>query len=54
MSTTTRQISLWKAFQILLFGHYQFSESEEYLEFRYKFLILLMISAALLTLLLIL
>mgnify|MGYP000034032681 FL=1 len=46
--------SPWKALQTLLFGKVQFSESEEYLEFRYKFLILLMISAALLTLLLIL
>jgi len=46
--------SSWKALKTLLFGKVQFSESEEYLEFRYKFLILLMISAALLTLLLIL
>lgn len=46
--------SPWKALQTLLFGKVEFSESEEFLEFRYKFLILLMISAALLTLLLIL
>ena len=54
MSTTTKQIGFWKAFQILLFGRYQFSESEEYLEFRYKFTIVLMVVGAFLTLLFIL
>ena len=33
----------------LAFGDVQFSEQEEYLEFRYKFLIVLMLTAALLT-----
>ena len=54
MSIVLPTWSPWKALQTLLFGKVKFSESEEYLEFRYKFLILLMISAALLTLLLIL
>ena len=40
--------------QTLLFGRVQFTENEEYLEFRYKFLILLMIAGAILTLLVIL
>ena len=38
----------------LLFGHYRFTESEEYLEFRFKFLIVLMLVGALLTALVIL
>jgi diguanylate cyclase (GGDEF)-like protein len=37
------------ALKWVAFGSVQFSESEEYLEFRYKFLILLMLSAILLT-----
>lgn len=40
--------------QLLLFGQAQFHENEEYQEFRYKFLIILMISGSLLTLLFIL
>lgn len=38
-----------KALKWLVFGSVQFSESEEYLEFRYKFLIVLMLTACLLT-----
>lgn len=38
-----------RALKWLAFGSVQFSEQEEYLEFRYKFLIVLMLTAALLT-----
>ena len=38
-----------RALKWLAFGSVQFSEQEEYLEFRYKFLIVLMLSAAFLT-----
>lgn len=38
-----------KALKWLVFGPVQFSESEEYLEFRYKFLIVLMLTGFLLT-----
>jgi diguanylate cyclase (GGDEF)-like protein len=38
-----------RALKWLAFGSVQFSEKEEYLEFRYKFLIVLMLSAAFLT-----
>ena len=38
-----------QAFKWLAFGSVQFSEQEEYLEFRYKFLIVLMLTAAALT-----
>lgn len=44
----------WRALKWLAFGSVQFSEQEEYLEFRYKFIIVLMLSAAVLTGLLIL
>ncbi len=40
--------------QQLLFGQAEFQENEEYLEFRYKFLIVLMVAGSLLTLLFIL
>jgi diguanylate cyclase (GGDEF)-like protein len=40
-----------KALKWLAFGSPQFSEQEEYLEFRYKFLIVLMLTGAVLTLL---
>ena len=43
-----------QALKWVAFGSVQFSESEEYLEFRYKFLILLMLSAMVLTALVIL
>jgi len=39
----------WRALKWLAFGSVQFSEQEEYLEFRYKFLIVLMLTAAALT-----
>ena len=39
----------FQAIKWLAFGSVQFSEQEEYLEFRYKFLIVLMLSAAFLT-----
>jgi hypothetical protein len=35
-----------RALKWLVFGSVQFSEQEEYLEFRYKFLIVLMLTAA--------
>ena len=38
-----------RALKWLAFGSVQFSEQEEYLEFRYKFLIVLMLTAAALT-----
>ena len=38
-----------RALKWLAFGSVQFSEQEEYLEFRYKFIIVLMLSAAVLT-----
>lgn len=38
-----------RALKWVVFGNVQFSEQEEYLEFRYKFLIVLMLSAAFLT-----
>ena len=38
-----------QALKWLAFGSVQFSEQEEYLEFRYKFLIVLMLTAAALT-----
>lgn len=45
-----RVISLpFRALKWLAFGSVQFSEQEEYLEFRYKFLIVLMLTAAALT-----
>ena len=43
-----------RALKWLAFGAVQFSEQEEYLEFRYKFLIVLMLTAAALTILFIL
>ena len=46
--------SLGEWIQKLLFGQAEFHENEEYQEFRYKFLIILMISGSLLTLLFIL
>ncbi len=39
----------WRALKWLAFSSVQFSEQEEYLEFRYKFLIVLMLTAAALT-----
>ena len=46
----TRVISIpVRAFKWLAFGSVKFSEQEEYLEFRYKFLIVLMLTAAALT-----
>ena len=44
----------FRALKWLAFGSVQFSEQEEYLEFRYKFLIVLMLTAAALTILFIL
>ena len=48
------QIRPLQALKWVAFGSVQFSESEEYLEFRYKFLILLMLSSIVLTALVIL
>lgn len=39
----------WRTLKWLAFGSTQFTENEEYLEFRYKFLIVLMLAAAFLT-----
>ena len=45
-----RLVSLpMRALKWLIFGAVEFSEQEEYLEFRYKFLIVLMLTAAALT-----
>lgn len=43
------KFSPWRFFKWVFFGNVQFTEQEEYLEFRYKFLIILMLSAAFLT-----